>query len=109
MPNGHQHTRAVYIVSHISGASCQPSATNTLVTYISVLIYTLPRDHGVSPTHSCCIIRGVRIFDSANLNFEKVENFDSNSNWQIGIRIARIVVVQNSFMNNSKSRSNICE
>jgi hypothetical protein len=49
-------------------------------------------------------IRGVRIFDSANSNFEKVEKFDSNSNWQIGIRFARIVVVQNSFMNNSKAR-----
>jgi hypothetical protein len=61
-------------------------------------------------------VRGVRIFDSANLNFEKVEKFDSNpnsanpnSNWQIGIRFARIVVVQNSFMNNSKARSNIRE
>jgi hypothetical protein len=61
-------------------------------------------------------IRGVRIFDSANSNFEKVEKFDSNSNsansnsnWQIGIRFARIVVVQNSFMNNSKARSNIRE
>jgi hypothetical protein len=62
------------------------------------------------------VIRGVRIFDSANSNFEKVEKFDSNSdsansnsNWQIGIRIARIVVVQNSYMNNSKARSNIRE
>jgi hypothetical protein len=76
MPNGHQHTRAVYIVSHICGASCLPSVTNTIVTYTSVLMYTLPRDHGVptthssptmclkcmvprvhgvSPTHSCCI------------------------------------------------------
>jgi hypothetical protein len=55
------------------------------------------------------ISRGVRIFDSANSNFEKVEKFDSNSNWQIGIRFARIVVVQNSFMNNSKARSNIRE
>jgi hypothetical protein len=61
-------------------------------------------------------IRGVRIFDSANSNFEKVEIFDSNSNsansnsnWQIGIRFARIVVVQNSFMNNSKALSNIRE
>jgi hypothetical protein len=58
--------------------------------------------------------RGVRIFDSANSNFEKVEKFDSNSansnsNWQIGIRFARIVVVQNSFMNNSKEWSNIRE
>jgi hypothetical protein len=50
MPNGHQHTRAVYIVSHICGASCLQSVTNTLVSFISVLIYALPRDHGVSPT-----------------------------------------------------------
>jgi hypothetical protein len=56
MPNGHQHTRAVYIVSHICGASCLPSVTNTLVTYISVLMYTFPRVHGVSPTHSCRIM-----------------------------------------------------
>jgi hypothetical protein len=56
MPNGHQHTRAVYIVSHICGASCLPSVTNTLVPYLSVLMYTLPRDHGVSPTHSCRIM-----------------------------------------------------
>jgi hypothetical protein len=34
MSNGHQHTRAVYIVSHICGASCRPSVTNTLVPYI---------------------------------------------------------------------------
>jgi uncharacterized membrane protein len=53
--------------------------------------------------------RGVRIFDSANSNFEKVEKFDSNSNWRIVIRFARIAVVQNSFMNNSKARSNIRE
>jgi hypothetical protein len=53
--------------------------------------------------------KGVRIFDSANSNFEKVENFDSNSNWQLGIRFARIVVVQNSFMKISKARSNIRE
>jgi hypothetical protein len=41
--------------------------------------------------------RGVRIFDSANSNFEKMEKvyLNSNSNWQIGIRFARIVVVQN--------------
>jgi hypothetical protein len=51
--------------------------------------------------------RGVRIFDSANLNFERVEKFNSNSNWLIGIRFARIVVIQNSFMNNSMARSNI--
>jgi hypothetical protein len=51
--------------------------------------------------------RGVRIFDSADSNFENVEKFDANSNWQIGIRLARIVVVQNLFMNNSKARSNI--
>jgi hypothetical protein len=56
--------------------------------------------------------RGVRIFDSADSNFEKVEKFDSNSNsansnWQIGIRFVQIAVVQNSFMNNSKARSNI--
>jgi hypothetical protein len=53
--------------------------------------------------------RGVRIFDSANSNFEKVEKFDSNSNWQIGIPFARIAVLQNSFMKNSKARSNIRE
>jgi hypothetical protein len=57
MPNGLQHTRAVYIVSHICGASCLPSVTNTLVPYTSVLMYTLPRDHGASPTHSCHIQR----------------------------------------------------
>jgi hypothetical protein len=56
MPNGHQHTRAVYIVSHICGALCLPSVTDTLVTYISFLMYTLPRDHGVLPTHSCRIM-----------------------------------------------------
>jgi hypothetical protein len=44
-----------------------------------------------------------------NRILKKEEIFDSNSNWQIGNRFARIVVVQNSFMNNSKARSNIRE
>jgi hypothetical protein len=40
----------------LSRSECIPSASNLLVPYISVLMYTLPRDHGVSPTHSCSIM-----------------------------------------------------
>jgi hypothetical protein len=93
MPNGHQHTRAVYIVSHICGASCLPSVTNTLETYISVLMYTLPRDHGVSPTHSCrimCLIcmvprvHGVSPTHSCCIKCIRIKQFQSipiSCNW----------------------------
>jgi hypothetical protein len=50
-----QHTRAVYIVSHICCASCITSVTNTLVPYTSVLICMVPLVPGASQTHSCHI------------------------------------------------------
>jgi hypothetical protein len=50
MGNGHTRPRDV------SGESCL-TFTNTLVPYILSLIYTGPRVHRLSPTHSCHIYR----------------------------------------------------
>jgi hypothetical protein len=49
MGNGHLCPR------YVSGESCL-TVTSTLVSYVLLLIYTVPRVYRLSPTHSCHIL-----------------------------------------------------
>jgi hypothetical protein len=94
----------VPVMCQVSHASCLPSVTNTLVPYISVLMYTLPRDHGVSPTHSCrimwliCIVPRVHGASQTHsccikcIRFKQFQSIPISCNWLRPIHMTHLIL-----------------